>query len=71
MFAESKRAREDWDDVLATSDATDGAFLATVCPDCGRHVNAFIRDEEDGLLGLACPQCGHGTGDIEWLEART
>lgn len=68
VFAEFKRKREDWDDAMSTSDRMDGAFLSTVCPDCGRSVSALIRDEDHPYVGLACPQCRFGTGDTEWLE---
>lgn len=45
------------------ADAVDGAFLATDCPDCGRHVNALVRDDDHPHVGLWCPQCHH-----EWTE---
>lgn len=65
VFAASKRMREDWDEVLAASDAMDGAFLVTVCPDCGGHVNALVRDDDHPHVGLWCPQC-----HFEWTERR-
>ena len=65
VFAEAKRLREDWAAAEDASDAMDGAFLATQCPDCHRSVNALIRDDDAPWIGLMCPNCTH-----EWTERR-
>lgn len=65
-FAQSKRAKDDWDEATYYAQRLAGALLETTCPNppCGMRIGALVIDGPDERwTELECPACRH-----RWTE---